>query len=55
MVFKYFDKPELFTGFREIETTCDICGQEKFCFDAEAFYGTEDLKSICPTVFQTVY
>jgi uncharacterized protein CbrC (UPF0167 family) len=48
MTFKYYDKPELFTGFRDTETTCDTCGQEKICFDAAAFYGTEDLKSICP-------
>jgi uncharacterized protein CbrC (UPF0167 family) len=48
MTFKYYDKPELFTGFRDTKTTCGTCGQEKFCFDAEAFYGTEDLTSICP-------
>ena len=48
MTFKYYDKPELFTGLRNTETTCDTCGQEKICFDAEAFYGTEDINSICP-------
>ena len=48
MTFKYYDKPELFTGLRDKETTCDTCGQEKICFDAEAFYGTEDINSICP-------
>lgn len=48
MTFKYFDKPELFVGLRETKTICDTCGQEKVCFDAEAFYGTDDLTSICP-------
>jgi uncharacterized protein CbrC (UPF0167 family) len=48
MTFKYYEKPELFTGLSDTKTTCDTCGQEKFCFDAEAFYGTEDLTSICP-------
>lgn len=48
MLFKYFDKPELFTKLRDAETTCDTCGQEKVCFDAESFCGNENLKSICP-------
>ena len=48
MKFKYFEKPEIFVGFRETETTCDICRQTKLCFDAELFYGSHDLTSICP-------
>jgi len=48
MTFKYFDRPEIFTGLREIATTCDTCEQEKLCFDAEAFLGGEDMTSICP-------
>lgn len=48
MTFKYFYKPELYVGLRDIKTTCDTCGLEKICFDAEAFYGTDDLTSICP-------
>ena len=48
MTFKYYDKPELFTGLRDTKTTCDTCGQEKFCFDAEAYFGREDLTSVCP-------
>ena len=48
MIFKYFDKPELFVGFRDTETNCDICTQKKFCFDAEGFYGRDELFSICP-------
>lgn len=48
MTFKYFDKPEIFTGLRGSPTVCDICGQEKLCFDAEAFLGSENIASICP-------
>ena len=48
MTFKYFDKPEFFIGLRDTETICDICEQSKFCFDAEGFYGSDDLTSICP-------
>lgn len=48
MTFKYFDRPEIFTGLREQITTCDTCGKEKFCFDAEAFVGSEEITSICP-------
>jgi uncharacterized protein CbrC (UPF0167 family) len=48
MTFKYFDNPEVFVGLRSTATTCDTCRQTKLCFDAEAFYGSEDLTSICP-------
>ena len=48
MTFKYYDKPEVFTGFRDKETTCNICEQERICFEAEGFQGTEDLESVCP-------
>ena len=48
MTFKYFDKPEIHTGLLETKITCDICGQEKICFDAEAFYGNDTINSICP-------
>lgn len=48
MTFKYFDKPELFVGLREKETRCDLCDQQKWCFDAESFYGEDELASICP-------
>lgn len=48
MTFKYFDKPEIFTGLRDKLTICNTCGQEKFCFDAETFVGAEDITSICP-------
>jgi len=48
MSFKYFDSPELFVGFRDTETVCDTCGQSKLCFDAEGFYGSDDLTSVCP-------
>jgi uncharacterized protein CbrC (UPF0167 family) len=53
MTFKYFDKPEIFTGLRDSVTTCDTCEQEKFCFDAEAFKGGEDITSICPDCLGT--
>jgi len=48
MTFKYFERPEIFIGLRDKKITCDTCGQENFCFDAEAFYGTEEISSICP-------
>lgn len=48
MTFKYFDKPEIFTELSDSVTKCDICGQEKHCFDAEVFFGEEDFTSICP-------
>jgi uncharacterized protein CbrC (UPF0167 family) len=48
MTFKYFDRPDLFVGLRNIETVCDTCRQSKFCFDAEGFYGSDSLASICP-------
>lgn len=48
MIFKYYDKPELFTGLTNTERICDICRKENFCFDAEAFYGIDRLKLICP-------
>lgn len=47
MKFKYFEYPELFVGFRDTEVTCDICRQRKMCFNAESFYGTLKLSSIC--------
>jgi uncharacterized protein CbrC (UPF0167 family) len=47
MTFKYFDKPEFFGCFKDIKTTCDTCGQDKICFDAELFYGSDELNSIC--------
>lgn len=53
MTFKYFDKPEIFTGLRDSVTTCDTCGQEKLCFDAEVFVGGEDITSICPDCLVT--
>ena len=48
MTFKYFDRPELFTGLLDSITTCDTCGQDKPCFAAEAFLGSENITSICP-------
>ena len=48
MTFKYFDSPELFVGLRDTKTICDTCGQSKFCFDAEVYYGSDDLTSVCP-------
>ena len=47
MVFRYFDRPEILTGLRENKTKCNICQNEKFCFDAELFYGEDELTSIC--------
>jgi hypothetical protein len=48
MTFKYFDRPEIITGLRENVTTCDLCDEDKLCFDAELFYGSEEISSICP-------
>lgn len=47
MTFKYFDKPNIFVGFRDEETICDTCGQHTSCFDAQVFYGRDELTSIC--------
>lgn len=46
--FKYFERPDLFTGFIDGETACDICQIAKPCFDAEIFYGEDSLSAICP-------
>lgn len=48
MTFKYFERPDLYVGLRDSETACDLCGQSKLCFDAESFFGQEDISSICP-------
>ncbi len=53
MTFKYFDKPEVFTGLRDSITTCNLCGEDKLCFDAEAFFGEEDISSICPNCLES--
>lgn len=53
MQFKYFARPDLYTGFIEEETQCDICQKETKCFDASAFYGTEELNAICPECLAT--
>ena len=53
MKFKYFDKAEIFVGLREELTICDTCGVEKFCFDAEGYYGTDELISICPDCLES--
>lgn len=46
--FKYFERPDLFTGFIDEVSACDICKRAKPCFDAEIFYGTDSLSAICP-------
>lgn len=46
--FKYFNRPDLYTGFLEEEVACGICGNKTTCFDASLFYGEEKLKAICP-------
>jgi len=48
MRFKYFDKPELFSGFIEDEAVCDICNTTTKCFDAGTFFGIDEIKAICP-------
>ncbi|MCW3105283.1 MAG: hypothetical protein JWO09_3723 [Bacteroidetes bacterium] len=48
MLFKYFENPEVITGLRKNKTQCDTCKKEKFCFDAEAYYGGSNLSSVCP-------
>lgn len=46
--FKYFDRPDLYTGFVEGEIACGICGNVTACFDASLFYGEGKLETICP-------
>ena len=53
MTFKYFDNPEVFIGFLEDETTCDICGEIKLCFDAQSFIGEDAISSICSECLAT--
>ncbi|RRA98857.1 CbrC family protein [Larkinella rosea] len=53
MIFKYFDKPEIFIGLRDKETHCDLCDQPKLCFDAGAFLGEDEIASICPECLAT--
>ncbi|GAB3913715.1 hypothetical protein GCM10028803_58230 [Larkinella knui] len=48
MTFKYVDKPEVFIGLGDEETPCDLCHQQKPCFDAAAFFGEEEMAWICP-------
>lgn len=48
MQFRYFDKPELFTGYIDEPAECDICGKETTCFDATLFYGEDELEAVCP-------
>ena len=48
MKFTYFDNPLKFSPLREGLATCDICDEEKICFDAELFYGEEQITAICP-------
>lgn len=47
MIFKYFDRPDMYALLHEGVTTCDLCEQTKQCFDAAAFYGGENISSIC--------
>lgn len=53
MTFKYFDRPDIFTDLKENENTCDFCEQTKSCFDAESFYGRENINAICPDCLAT--
>lgn len=48
MHFKYYDRPERFTGFLEEKTECDCCGEVRECFDGEAFFGADAIAAICP-------
>lgn len=47
MTFKYFDNADLYVGLNPVKIICDTCGQLKLCFDAEGFFGEEQLTSIC--------
>ncbi len=47
MTFKYFEDPERFIGLQDTETLCDICKRYQIGFDAEYFYGSNGLTSIC--------
>ena len=48
MTFTYFENPFKFSPLSEGLTSCDLCGQEKICFDATLFYGEEQITGICP-------
>lgn len=47
MKFKYFDRYEDLTGILQNKAKCDICLIEKYCFDADLFFGEDELESIC--------
>lgn len=46
--FRYFNRPDLYTGFLEEEAACSICNKLTSCFDTSLFYGEEKLNAICP-------
>jgi len=45
--FKYFEFPEKYAYILEEKSNCDICGEEKQCFDAENYTGLEDYYAFC--------
>jgi uncharacterized protein CbrC (UPF0167 family) len=48
MTFTYFDKAEKYSPLSEEAVSCDLCRMEKVCFDAELYYGTDQIDYICP-------
>ncbi|WP_138995268.1 CbrC family protein [Larkinella sp. C7] len=48
MTFTYFDQPARWIGVSDQETRCDLCHQQKPCFDATGFFGEDELAFICP-------
>jgi uncharacterized protein CbrC (UPF0167 family) len=47
MSYKYFRDPQNFALICEEQGPCSICGEIGLWFDAQGFYGTQDLDSVC--------
>jgi uncharacterized protein CbrC (UPF0167 family) len=53
MEFKYFENPEIFSVISDENVCCDLCNKDKICFEADLFYGEEEIDFICPECLQS--
>jgi uncharacterized protein CbrC (UPF0167 family) len=53
MKFKYFENPESFSVISDENVCCDLCNKEKICFEADLFYGEDEIDFICPECLQS--
>jgi len=47
MHFTYFENPEKFSPSIAGAVSCATCGEERVCFDASLYFGTEKISAIC--------